>query len=107
VNAELVNRSASTKGTFYSSTNIAKEFFERSKKEAQDKDTITSKMPFLHNLIYGKLEYGQKTSALDDHNDSHSDHSDDSEEEVNFDISESPTVECGRVQLESARVAPM
>ncbi|PLW45915.1 hypothetical protein PCASD_08636 [Puccinia coronata f. sp. avenae] len=80
VNAELVNRSKSAKGTFYSSTNIGEEFFE------------------------SKLEYGKKTSALDDHDDSHSDHSDDSEEEVNFDISESPTVECGRVQLESARV---
>jgi hypothetical protein len=61
-------------------------------------------MPFLYSLIYSKLENGKKTTVLDNTDDSHSDHSDDSDVDVDFNLAKSPTVECGQNQIEKARV---
>ncbi|PLW48873.1 hypothetical protein PCASD_02794 [Puccinia coronata f. sp. avenae] len=104
VNAELVNRSASTRGSFHSSANINEDFFERAEKETRDKHMITTDMPFLYQLIYNKLQHGQKPQKVSDQNDSDSDCSEDSVHNVDFNLSESATVECDPKVKEHARL---
>ncbi|PLW30569.1 hypothetical protein PCASD_21405 [Puccinia coronata f. sp. avenae] len=101
VNAELSTRGASNKGNYYSLATIDDNFFDKDAKAKQEEKLNKTDMPFLYTLIYNKLQDGRKIN--EDQDDSHSDHSDDSEEEFHFNPAESPTVECSRDQIVKAR----
>ncbi|PLW12214.1 hypothetical protein PCASD_18831 [Puccinia coronata f. sp. avenae] len=100
VNAELSTCGASKKGNYYSSSTIDDNFFDKDTKAKREEKLNKTNMPFLYTLIYNKLQDGRKIN--EDQDDSHSDHSDDSEEEFHFNPAASPTVECSRDQIVKA-----
>ncbi|KAA1066206.1 hypothetical protein PGT21_025003 [Puccinia graminis f. sp. tritici] len=63
-------------------------------------------MPFLYNLVHSKLQVGRNgpSSTDDQDEDSESETSDNDTEEVEFDIGESKTVECGKTERAKAWV---